>query len=166
MANINSARGKVGLSGDFFPISQETRAFLARFLEDLSTGDGRYFELFDVTVDPGSGVAYYTLKPSIGTKIAKAVLGETGSIKSDLWETVPRLNGTELQFRTAADVPDGAKVLVAAYDGSGKLIRCLVTDADGYEKTLTVPKAETYKVFLVTKDSVPLMEALTDQDLR
>ena len=164
VANINSARGTVGFGGTFRPISEDTRAFLARFLEDLSTGDGRYFELYDVTVSQGTGEEYYSLKPSIGAKIAKAVLGETGSIKSDLWKIVPRLNGTELKFRTAADVPEGAKVLVAAYDGSGKLIRCLVTEADGYEKTLTVPKAADYKVFLLSKESVPLTEALTDFD--
>ena len=44
------------------------------------------------------------------------------------------------------------------------LIRCLVTEADGYEKTLTVPKAADYKVFLLSKESVPLTEALTDFD--
>ena len=141
---------------------EQLRQERAQLLEDLSTGDGRYFELFDVTVDQGSGDAYYSLKPSIGTKIAKAVLGETGSIRSELWETVPRLNGTELKFQTAADVPEGAKVLVAAYDSDGKLIRCLVTDANGHEKPLTVPEAADYKVFLLSKDSVPLTEALTD----
>ena len=162
VANINPAHGFGNVSyGSFWSISDQTRAFLARFLEDISTGEGRYFELYDEVNTKQSGLVYI-LKPSVGTKVAAAVLGQA---LDDTELVTARLTGTELTVKTSADVPKDAKLMVAAYDGSGRLIRCLAADAASVD-TVTVPKAETYKVFLVSKESKPLMEALTDQDLR
>ena len=110
----------------------------------------------------GQSERYYTLKQSVGAKIAAAVLGQT---QEETELVSAKLTGTQLTVKTSADVPEGAKVMVAAYNGSGRMIKCLVVDAKSADQ-VTVPNAEKYKVFLISKESIPLMEALTDQDLR
>ena len=158
VANINAVHG-YGYVSAFEPISPEEQAFLNRFLKDLSTGEGRYFEIYSTTIK--NNVTSCTLKQGIGTQIADTILRRSGSVPSDQWMISLKLTGTELQYQASSAVPAGAKLVVAAYADNGKLLRCLVVNAAGYDK-VTVPDAAKYKAFLVSSTFLPLIGALSD----
>ena len=153
VVNINSYKS-LGNSYDTWPVSGETYVFLARFLRDLSSGDGYYREMYDMT-----GGADTLPLTGAGGQTAEAILGRCGTPRENALLSV-RLSGTQLQYQISPDAPIGAKLVAAAYNGSGRLVGCRIREAVG-SGLLTVPGAESYRVFLVSRDLVPLAGALT-----